>query len=457
MFRKIVIAIVVLIFLVIIGIVAYYLHFTPHLKNSDGDFQPLSHSKILNATESAAEEVGKGLHSAVKAVDSESKKAIGKHGASEDSSASTSSSDDSDYYDHTGDQESSGNATTSDATHDIDTSTSDDHASATTSTTDTSSAPHNTTIVAPDAIPSKSTMALQKSLTMVSKPQDTSTTDQHNSASDNTTTTNAATSVGSSDTAVATNTTDTHDNLGVQPAQQPTALPSQNDMQQAIANGNNMLLAVGTLKYAQSTMSLNALNSGTLGYLHPSAEVKKGDLLYQLGNTTLQNKLVAAEAKETELKQELKELGHETKNLAHESKVTDLRLDILVLQAKIFAYKNSLKQTNFYAPYSGTFAANSRINSGSQIQVGTALGSLEGVKQLTAVGLVPGTVPQNHLVLGQPVIISAMEDGDKYFPAIISSIDDNKEHGYIVHAAIEGDDLGELKSGDFVKMHVLLP
>ena len=445
MLRKIIIAVMGIVFIVAIGLVVYYLHFTSHLKDGEGNFQPLTHNHILQDPEDIAGEVAGSLHAAAKEVDAATKATLDRVVESSEinraSKSKSSSSSTNNYSRKTkvvnvhnyGQGEESGSVSGEQNNQD-----------AISKASETTEKEANQQQISKTAIPSKMQMTLQKSKAIAATELEKFKSTTKKEVAKVETKSQSKPMPNSKPTPITM----------LQPIRKDS-LPTEADMKKVIATDKNLLIAVGSLKYQQNSMVLHTLNSGSLGYLRQTSKVKKGDLLYKLGNMALEHKLIQAEKKETQLKQQMQQYNGEAKNLTLAKKAADLRLKLLLVQAEIFAYKNSLKQSNFYAPFPGNFIRAKDLNVGSQIQVGTRLGTLNGKEQLTAVGMV-SAVNKNHLVLGQPVLITSIKDKEKVYPAFITSIDNNSDHGYIVHAVLEGDS-SQLHAGSFVSMHVLLP
>jgi hypothetical protein len=400
MFRKVIIAVVAILCLVLLGVVVYFLHFSTSLKNSKGEFQPLTGHHILQDAKNIAEDAATGIHSEVKKIDEETKVKL------EERRSSNSN--------NTLNQESVNS----------------------TQKVDNKSSAINTNTEA-KLIPSKIQMTVQKSkeLTGVQRAGELITSQQQQDV--------MVKKPQQANALTATVTAPT------------VAALSDADMQNVIGNDKNLLVAVGTLKYQQNKIDLHTLNSGALSYVRDTAAVEKGDLLYKLSNIALEHKLSLAIAREAEIKKSMEDSDSGQSNIDVARKESDLRLKLLLVQAEIFAYKNSLKQTNFYAPFSGKFVRANDVSIGSQVQVGTLLGTLNGKESIAAVGMVSAAA-NGSLVLGQPVLVTLMRDTEKVYPAVIAAIDNNKDYGYIIHATIDGNTTG-LQAGTFVKMHVLLP
>jgi hypothetical protein len=394
MLRKIIITVVALLCLVLLGVIVYFLHFSTSLKNSKGEFQPLTGHHILQDAEKISAAAASSLHSEVKKIDEETKVKLEQRSLSKSNDKV------------------------------------DEVSSESVATTNKNSTPQTSPQV--NLIPSKIQMTVQKSkeITEVQREGELVSPQQQKDVE--------LKKPEQDDSAVSS-----------------VAKLSNADMQDVVGNDKNLLVAVGTLKYQQNKMDLYTLNSGVVSYVRDTAQVEKGDLIYKLGNIALEHKLSLAVAREAEIKKEMEASNSEQSNFAVAKMESDQRLKLLLVQAEIFAYRNSLKQTNFYAPFPGKFVRANDVNIGSQVQVGTFLGALNGKERLTAVGIV-STASHGSLVLGQPVLVTLMRDTQKVYPAVIASIDNNKDHGYIIHAILDGNTT-DLQAGTFVKMHVLLP
>ena len=433
--------------LIIVVVVIYFLHFTDHFENSSGEFQPMSHSHLMDHVGNATDEVVDSIHTRAQEHDKKTKANFGDR--ADDLKPVKNTSSKSSFSNSTA-KRSSGSISTNVVKHKYFTRSVDSNDSKEKDVEQEVPVTHNTLIGDVANLPSKAKMILQKSRVFIEREQSKKyaapkeTIQSKNTASS--IKSNARTSKGSSITPQQTLTV----------AQRSETLPDQQQMQQAIRNKQKLLLALGKLEYAQNRMVLSATKSGEISSLHSNGNVEKGTLLYSLNNPGLQNTIIAIEVKLKHLNTQLTILRKGNSTIETDKKDAELRLEILLLQEKLFAYKNSLRQTRFYAPYAGTFTATVDLGVGSQLQEGTSIGTLQGAKQLAAVGTVVA-VPENHLVLGQPVIVSSVAQDSKLYPAAIAAIDKSNQTGYTIHAVLQGSDVFGLKKGDMVKMRVLLP